>query len=58
MWLDLDHDQTRVVAWLGAGLTFENTPAALTMRATLPRIPAADLALVGRPVRAPVEDFG
>ena len=47
VWLDLDHDQTRVVAWAGAGLTFENTPAALTMRAALPRIPAADLALAG-----------
>ena len=47
VWLDLDHDQTRVVAWMGAGLTFENTPEALTLRAALPRIPAADLALAG-----------
>lgn len=47
VWLDLEHDPTRVVAWEGAGLTFDDTPQALTMRAELPRIPAADLALEG-----------
>ena len=43
---------------LGAGLTFENTPAALTMRAALPRIPAADLALAGVRSGRRAGDFG
>ena len=46
-WLDLDHDPLQVVAWEGAGLIFEETDDALLMRATLPRIPAAELALDG-----------
>ena len=45
--LDLEHDQTRVLVWEGAGLTFEDTAEALLMRAELPRIPLADLALAG-----------
>ena len=36
-----------VVAWEGAGLTFEEDAEALSLRAVLPRIPAADLALDG-----------
>lgn len=45
-WLDLEHDVSRVIAWEGGGgLSFEETADALTMRAVLPRIPLADLAL-------------
>ncbi len=46
-WLNLEHDPLRVVAWEGAGLEFRDTPEALTLRAELPRIPAADVALEG-----------
>ena len=47
VWLDLEHDPLRVVAWEGAGLTFAASADALSLRAVLPRIPAADLALEG-----------
>ena len=44
--LDLHHDIERAVAWHpGGGLTLENGRDALTMRAELPPIPAADRAL-------------
>ena len=44
--LDLHHDVERAVAWFpGGGLTLDNGPAALKMRATLPPLPAADRAL-------------
>ena len=44
-WLDYRHDPTRVLAYEGAGLTLENTPEALTMRAELPSLPLAEKAL-------------
>lgn len=44
-WLDLDHDPSRVLAWEGANLTFTDATDALRMRAELPAIPLADLAL-------------
>ena len=44
--LDLHHDVERAVAWHpGGGLTLDNGRDALTMRAELPPIPAADRAL-------------
>ena len=44
--LDLHHDIERAVAWHpGGGLTLDNGRDALTMRAELPPIPAADRAL-------------
>ena len=44
--LDLHHDPERAVAWHpGGGLALDNGRQALTMRATLPPIPAADRAL-------------
>lgn len=44
--LDLYHDPERAVAWHpGGGLTLDNGRGALTMRAELPPIPAADRAL-------------
>ena len=44
--LDLHHDPERAVAWHpGGGLELENGRQALTMRAELPPIPAADRAL-------------
>ena len=44
--LDLNHDVERAVAWHpGGGLTLDNGRDALTMRAELPPIPAADRAL-------------
>ena len=44
--LDLHHDVERAVAWHpGGGLTLANGRDVLTMRATLPPIPAADRAL-------------
>ncbi len=44
--LDLHHDAERAVAWHpGGGLTLANGRDALTMRAELPPIPAADRAL-------------
>ena len=44
--LDLDHDPERAVAWRpGGGLSLETGRDALTMRAVLPPIPAADRAL-------------
>ena len=44
--LDLHHDVERAVAWYpGGGLTLDNGRGALTMRAELPPIPAADRAL-------------
>ena len=43
-WLDVGHDVSRVICWEGAGLEFEESADALSMRATLPRIPAADVA--------------
>lgn len=44
--LDLHHDPERAVAWHpGGGLALDNTRQALTMRAELPPIPAADRAL-------------
>ena len=45
-WLDLHHDPLKVVAWHpDGGLALDNGSDALTMRAELPPIPAADLAL-------------
>ena len=45
-WLDLRHDRTRVVAWTGGGgLELIDGHEALELRATLPEIPAADIAL-------------
>ena len=45
-WLDVAHDPERVVAFTGGGgLELRDTPAALEVSATLPRIPAADRAL-------------
>ena len=45
-WLDLRHDRTRVVAWTGGGgLELIDGPQALEVRAMLPEIPAADIAL-------------
>lgn len=46
-WLDMEHDISRVIAWEGAGLTFTETEDALRLRAELPRIPLADVALDG-----------
>ena len=44
--LDLHHDVERAVAWHpGGGLTLQNGRNALSMRATLPPLPAADRAL-------------
>ena len=44
--LDLDHDPERAVAWHpGGGLALANGRDAMTMRAELPPIPAADRAL-------------
>ena len=44
--LDLHHDVERAVAWMpGGGLTLDNGREALSMRAELPPIPAADRAL-------------
>lgn len=44
--LDLHHDAERAVAWHpGGGLTLDNGKDALTMRAELPPLPAADRAL-------------
>ena len=48
VWLDLAHNPLQVVAYEGAGLEFDRQrPISLTMRAVLPRIPAAELALEG-----------
>ena len=45
-WLDVGHDPERVVAHTdGGGLELRDTPGALEVSATLPRIPAADRAL-------------
>ena len=44
-WLDLDHDPARVVAWEGANLTLQDGPESLRMRAELPSIPVAEIAL-------------
>ena len=47
-WLNVLHDPKAVVGWEGGGgVTFTDTAEALTVRAELPRIPAADLALEG-----------
>ena len=46
-WLELGHDLSRVVCWEGAGLEFSEDDRALSLRAELPRIPVADLALEG-----------
>ena len=44
--LDLNHDPERAIAWLpGGGLTLDNGKDAMTLRAELPPIPAADRAL-------------
>ena len=47
VWLDLAHNPLQVVAYEGAGLEFTDSADSLTMRAVLPRIPAAELALDG-----------
>ena len=44
-WLDVEHDFSRVIAFTGAGLELQDSPDALEVRATLPEIPAADLAI-------------
>ena len=44
-WLDLAHDQTRILTWMGAGLRFEQSDDELRMEAKLPRNPLADFAL-------------
>ena len=45
-WLDVGHDQTRVIAYTnGGGLELRDTPEALEIEATLPQIPLADVAL-------------
>ena len=45
-WLDYRHDPTRALAWTdGGGLTLDDTPEALMVRAELPAIPLADRAL-------------
>ena len=45
-WLDLYHDPLKAVAWHpGGGLILTNNREALTMRADLPPLPAADRAL-------------
>lgn len=44
-WLDIGHDQSRILTWVGAGLSFEHTDAELRMSAKLPRNPLADFAL-------------
>lgn len=45
-WLDVRHDRNRVIAWTeGGGLTLTDTREALMVRAVLPEIPLADVAL-------------
>lgn len=44
-WLDVQHEFNQVIAYTGAGLELRDSAAALEVVATLPRIPAADLAL-------------
>ena len=46
-WLNVGHDPLAVVGWQGAGVVFEDRADVLAVRAELPRIPAADLALDG-----------
>ena len=45
LWLDVQHEFNQVIAYTGAGLELRDSAAALEVVATLPRIPAADLAL-------------
>ena len=47
VWLDLEHDQERIVAWRGAGLEVEAGKTAVRFRAEVPRTPAGDAALDG-----------
>ena len=44
-WFDIGHDQTRILTWMGAGLSFEHDADELRMVAELPRNPLADFAL-------------
>ena len=45
-WLDYNHENDRCIAWTGGGgLELVDTPDALEVRATLPEIPLANLAL-------------
>ena len=45
-WLDVRHDRNRVIAWTeGGGLELTDTREALMVRAVLPAIPLADVAL-------------
>ena len=46
-WLNVLHDPKAVIGWEGSNVVFEDRAEALTVRAELPRIPAADLALDG-----------
>ena len=45
VYLDYEHDPEKVLAYAGAGLSLEDGPAALMVRADLPSIPVADRAL-------------
>ena len=47
VWLNLEHDGERVVAWRGAGLDVEAGDTAVRFRAEVPRTPAGDAALDG-----------
>lgn len=47
VWLNLEHDGERVVAWRGSGLDVEATRSAVRFRAEVPRTPAGDAALEG-----------
>ena len=46
-YLDLEHDPLKVVAYIGGGLTIEDTVNGMMIRAVAPPTPAGDVALSG-----------